>query len=208
VNEVRFQDGKHQTYSRLFDLVSDKAYFVITSNADGMFLRNGFAEDLFFSPQGDYANMQCLKPCNNAVWETKPVIDRIVPTVDPATAEVTDPRVIPECPCCGGPVFLNVRGGSWFIEDPYLEQAERFVEWVRRSAESNLVVIEIGAGFNTPGVIRWRMEQIVHAHPSAHLVRVNPQFPEVPREIAHKSVSLRCGAMTATSAILQGMGLR
>ena len=178
----------------------------MTSNVDDMFVKNGFDEKRVFTPQGSYALMQCLKPCRNKTWPTKPILDRILPKIDPETQEVTDPEVIPRCPYCGGPVFMNVRGGDWFLEDPYEEQAERFSDWVNHK-RGRLLALEIGAGFNTPGVIRWPMERVVHFHPEAHLVRVNLQWPQVPREIADKSVSLQCSAMKAVTALWTAMGM-
>lgn len=207
VNQVRFQASPHPAYHRLLDLVREKDYFVITSNVDGMFAKNGFDENLVFTPQGDYALMQCQTPCSNAVWPTKPVIDRILPRIDPTTQRVTDSSVLPRCPNCGGDVIMNVRGGHWFIEDPYREQAERFYRWLGDRRDRNLLVLEIGAGFNTPSVIRWPMERIVHTHPHAHLIRVNLQHPQVPEEIAARSVALRDRAMQVITAIWKGMGL-
>jgi NAD-dependent SIR2 family protein deacetylase len=205
VNDVRFQAPEHPVYGQLLDLVSQKDYFVMTSNVDGMFVKNGFAQDRVFTPQGDYALMQCLAPCRNATWATKPIIDPIIPTVDPDSQEVTDPGVIPSCPYCGGPVFMNVRGGHWFLEEPYEEQAKRFSSWVNGSSESRLLVLEIGAGFNTPGVIRWPMERIVSTHPHADLIRVNLHWPEVPKEIQCKAISLQCTAMSFISDMWQEM---
>jgi NAD-dependent SIR2 family protein deacetylase len=207
VNEVYFKSPPHPVYKRFLELVQEKDYFVMTSNADGMFIKNGFDEARLFTPQGSYALLQCLKPCSHATWPTKPVIDRILPCIDPWTQEVTDPGVIPRCPRCGGPVFMNVRGGAWFLEDPYVGQAERFSEWVGRK-RGRLLVLEIGAGFNTPGVIRRPMERIVHAHPGAHLVRVNLQWPQVPREIADRSVPLQCSAMEAITAVWKATARR
>jgi NAD-dependent SIR2 family protein deacetylase len=39
-------------------------YFVVTSNVDGMFNRNGFDENKIYTPQGDFQYMQCAKPCS------------------------------------------------------------------------------------------------------------------------------------------------
>jgi NAD-dependent SIR2 family protein deacetylase len=206
VNEMRFKAPPHQVYGRLLDLVRNKDYFVMTSNVDGMFVKNGFEEERIFTPQGNYALMQCLKPCRNTTWPTKPVIDLILPKIDPETQEVTDPEVIPRCPNCGGPVFMNVRGGDWFVEEPYLEQADRFSDWVKRT-RSRLLGLEIGAGFNTPGIIRWPMERVVHFHPNGHLIRVNLQWPQVPKEIADKSVSLRCSAMEMVTTLWKETGM-
>ena len=200
-NEVRFQNSSQPVYGRLLDLVRNKDYFVSTSNVDAFFVRNGFAQDRVFTPQGDFALMQCQTPCSDETWPTKPIIDRILPTVDPATQMVTDPGVIPHCPNCGGPVMLNVRGGHWFVEEPYKEQAQRFNEWLQGTKDSQLLVIEIGAGFNTPGVIRWPMERIVYTHSNAHLVRVNLQYPQVPQEIADRSFSLQCRAMNFVNSV-------
>ena len=207
VNQVRFQVPPHPVYARLLELVREKDYFVVTSNVDGLFTKNGFAEDRLFTPQGDYALMQCQTPCSNAVWPSWPVIERILPKIDPATQKVTDSSVLPRCPNCGEDVIMNVRGGYWFIEDPYREQAGRLDQWLDNNRERDLLVLEIGAGFNTPSVIRWPMERIVHAHPRAHLIRVNLQYPQVPREIAGKSISLQGPAMGAVTAIWKEMGL-
>ncbi len=194
INEARFQSPPQQVYERLFDLVKDKDYFVITSNVDMLFVKNGFDENKIFTPQGDYALMQCLGPCWTKTWEVKPIIDKIASIIDPKTKKLTDLSVIPKCPNCGGPVFMNVRGGSWFIEEPYKEQAKRFSEWIQKVNGYQLLVLEIGAGFNTPGVVRWPMEQIVFKFENAHLIRVNLEYPQIPKEITEKSIAFKTRA--------------
>lgn len=201
VNQVRFHPALHPVYARLLDLVRDKDYFVITSNVDGLFPKHGFAEDRLYTRQGDYALMQCQTPCSNAVWPTWPFIAPILPQIDPATQRVTDSSVLPRCPNCGEDVIMNVRGGAWFIEEPYREQAARLDRWLDDNHDRELLVLEIGAGFNTPSVIRWPMEHIVHAHPHAHLIRVNMQYPQVPREIAARSIALQASALQAITAL-------
>lgn len=200
-NYVRFRPNPHPVYLRLLDLVKEKDYFVITSNADDMFIRNGFESGRIFTPQGSYSLLQCLKPCWRETWPSKPIIERILPVVDPKTHTITDPDAVPYCPNCGGPIFLNVRGGHWFIEDPYKYQQEHFADWIQATVDERLLVLEIGAGFNTPGVIRWPLEKIVYSHPSANLIRVNPQWPDVPKEIVEKSVIFPNGAMETITTI-------
>ncbi len=85
------------------------------------------------------------------------LVDPVLPTVDPDT-QLSDFDVVAShcvCPNCGGPVFLNVRGGDWFVEsDRNLEgqkNYELFLERIRDSKEP-LVVLSIGAGYNTPSV--------------------------------------------------------
>jgi len=201
VNEVRFQATKHPIYEQLLDIVRDKDYFVITTNVDAMFVKNGFDTSNIYTPQGDYAMLQCEAPCTREVWPIKPFVDAILPVIDHRTQEVTDPSVIPRCPNCGGPVFMNVRGGDWFIDEPYLDQAEKYHAWVESKKESHVVLIEIGAGFNTPVWIRWPMEEITYQYPAAKLIRINLLQPDTPSEIAAKSIKFKEKAVTAISAI-------
>ena len=57
-----------------------------------------------------------------------------------------------------------------------------------------MLVLEFEAGFNTPGVIRWPLENVVYHRDRARFVRVNAEHPEVPAEIADRSLALRDGA--------------
>lgn len=202
---VRFRPNHHPIYPRLHDLVKNKNYFVMTTNADGMFLRNNFDPERLYTPQGTYDRLQCLAPCWRETWESKPIIDKILPTIDPLTHIVTDPAVIPTCPNCGEAVFLNVRGGNWFIDDPYLLGYERLTNWLRTATKKKLLILETGVGFNTPSVIRWPVEQITYQSRNANLVRINAHYPQVPNEMADKAISLSDDAFDVVSGVWQLM---
>ena len=198
VLDVRFSGRRAPVYEQLRDLVRGKDVFVMTSNVDALFARHGFDESQIFTPQGDFARMQCRamgRPeCRDATWPSQPILEAIVAAIDPATGEVTDRSVIPACPHCGGEVFLNVRESADFVEAPYTEQRQRLSTWLGSGGDGPLLVLEFGAGFNTPGVIRWPLENIVYHRDRARFVRVNPERPEVPGEIADRSLALREGA--------------
>ncbi len=191
VNLICFQTPAHPIYTTLLKLVEGKDYFVLTSNVDEMFAKSGFEQQRLFTPQGSYARYQCLLPCTTQTWSIKPIIDRILPTIDPASQEITDASVIPRCPNCGEAVFANVRAGNWFVKEPYLEQQEHFLQWLNKSDAGPLLLVEIGAGWSTPGVIRWPMEQIMAHVPQTHLIRVNPQHPHIPTTLRGKATSVQ-----------------
>ena len=46
------------------------------------------------------------------------------------------------------------------------------VEWIRSAMDAPLLIVEIGAGFNTPGVVRWPLERLARTHPDARFVRM------------------------------------
>ena len=132
-NNMRFGEPHHPVYSRLLDTIGLKQdCHVITTNVDALFVRNGFPADRMYTPQGDYALLQCRKPCRNDTWPSKPIINRLLPAVDPLTQKLPE-AIVPVCPNCGGPVFYNLRGGNWFVDAPYQEQCRRYQSWVEKN---------------------------------------------------------------------------
>jgi NAD-dependent SIR2 family protein deacetylase len=165
-------------YLQLDGITRHANRWVLTSNADDLFTRMGFDAERIWTRQGTYAHVQCLRPCSDQVWETKPIVERLLSQVDDRTGELADPAARPICPRCGGEMMLNVRGGSWFVEAPYHSQEERFQSWLRGIGSKRLVVIDVGSGFNTPTVVRWAAEAIVSRLPNAHLIRINLHHPD------------------------------
>ncbi len=90
VNYVYYQILRDATYQRLYSLVKDKDYFVMTTNVDGLFAQNNFSKDKIYTPQGSFSRIQCMRACTNETWDVKPIIDRILPHIDPTTQEVSD----------------------------------------------------------------------------------------------------------------------
>ena len=56
-------DAPKPVYDDLLKLVSDKDYFVITTNVDHCFQKAGFDKKRLFYTQGDYGLFQCSEPC-------------------------------------------------------------------------------------------------------------------------------------------------
>ncbi|MES0884304.1 SIR2 family NAD-dependent protein deacylase [Roseibium sp. SCP14] len=176
-----YQAGQTQVYQDLLSLIGERDYFVITSNVDRYFHKNGFNPDRIYTPQGDYERFQCMTPCGDQVWDGRPSVAEMLPHVDRTTQLVTDRSTLPVCPNCGGPVFMNVRGGNWFIEHPYKAEADAINTWLSENQNKTLAILEIGAGFNTPGVIRLPMEAVATQFPKATLIRVSKEHPQGPK---------------------------
>ncbi|MER6169853.1 hypothetical protein [Streptosporangium sp. NPDC001681] len=195
VTDIRFGPGPHPVYRGLRDLVGDRHHFVMTSNVDALFSRNGFDAGRIFTPQGDYGRYQCERPCARDTWPSKPIIDAALAAYDPATGRVTDPAAIPACPNCGGEVFLNVHKGPEYIPDPYLPAGRRLQAWLDDGpADERLLVLDIGSGYNTPTVVRLPMERIARSRAHGRLLRVNPVQPEVPALPGGRALGIAAGA--------------
>jgi NAD-dependent SIR2 family protein deacetylase len=207
VRDVRFTDRISTVYQDLRGLVGDKEHFVVTSNVDGMFYRHGFDSVRCFTPQGDYAAMQCMTQaspeCRDLVWESRPIVDRLLSHTNASTQEVMRADLLPRCPQCDGEVFLNVRVNEAFVESPYAAGRRLCAEWISKAVAHRLLILEIGAGFNTPSVVRWPMEALAAKYPNARFIRINPHHAAVPPNIAGRSVALRRDAGEALDLLLK-----
>lgn len=176
VDLVRFQWPPTTVYQNLYQLAQhmpEENTFVMTSNVDAMFERNGFDPKRIYTPQGDYALLQCTTPCTQEVWPWKTEIDKIKAATNPKTQALENKALIPKCPNCGGTVFPNVRVDSSFIHHHFDNEAKRLQKWLNGNNQKKGLIIEVGAGFNTPSVIRWPNERIVINNPYWKLIRIN-----------------------------------
>jgi NAD-dependent SIR2 family protein deacetylase len=192
---MRYDDKKDDTYQNLYELVKDKNYFVITSNVDQMFLRNNFDKDRIYTPQGDYGILQCMEPCSeDSYWDAKKTIFDICEQTDKDTHILGKKELIPKCPNCGGKAFFNLNGGKFYLHSPHEKGEKNFINFIKNCQEESdkkkLLIIEIGAGYNTPSVIRFRMSNLAYNINNSNLIRVNLQYPEVEEEIEETSFGI------------------
>lgn len=115
-------------YKRLFELVKDKDYFVLTTNVDHQFQKAGFDKQRLFYTQGDYGLFQCSVPCHNGIYNNEAVIRAMVEQ----QADMRIPTdLIPHCPVCGKPMTMNLRVDDTFVQDEGWYRAnERYADFV------------------------------------------------------------------------------
>lgn len=171
-------------YGFLRDLVGrfkDGRYHVRTTNADGFFVKNGFPAERISTPQGQYKYLQCYGKCRaDAVFHSGPFIDAALPFIDPVSQVLTDDALVPSCRYCDGELTLCVRGGDYFNSGPFRGQErvwQGFVEELDNEEGRDVggtVILELGVGLNTPGVLRWPNEDLVSESSSRQfrLIRV------------------------------------
>jgi O-acetyl-ADP-ribose deacetylase (regulator of RNase III)/NAD-dependent SIR2 family protein deacetylase len=138
---------------------------VRTSNADGLFLANGLDPQRLSTPQGSYSVLQCLSNCRpESTVLSAPLVEVAQSSLDPVSQILTDPDKVPLCQFCGGKMNICVRAGDWFNEVPF-QDGERGWKQFRKdtllSSEKSTVILELGAGMSTPGVLRWSNEDLV-----------------------------------------------
>lgn len=188
IDYARFRPEAFPLYKELFNLVDHKNYFVITTNVDAQFRKAGFDAKRIFEVQGDYGMMQCAHGCHNRIYSDKETVETILQHSHDMTV---DPEYIPVCPVCGGNMDVHVRKNQFFVQDDaWHKAAQRYEEFIATFAEKgNVVLIELGIGYNTPAIIRFPFERIVYNNPCATLIRLNSEYPHGPAETALQTIA-------------------
>ncbi len=184
----RYMDVDNGTYKRLFSLVRDKDYFVITTNVDHQFQKAGFDKQRLFYTQGDYGLWQCGEPCHQKTYDNEE-------TVRAMYAQQKNMRIpaelVPYCPVCGKPMRMNLRADDTFVEDEgWHRAAERYEEFLRRHEGLHILFLELGVGMNTPVIIKYPFWKMTYANPKAVYACLNYGEAYAPDQIAGQSICI------------------
>ena len=60
IDKIRYKTELLAPYKNLVKIISNKNYFICTTNADGQTQKSGFDKDKIFAPQGNYDVFQCI----------------------------------------------------------------------------------------------------------------------------------------------------
>ena len=218
----RYMDAPKPLYEKLYELVKEKDYFVLTTNVDHCFQKAGFDKKRLFYTQGDYGLFQCSVPCHQKTYDNEELIRKMVEAQGfvvgtrieksantlhlqqmqqlKTEKELTLPEgitpkmiipseLVPVCPKCGKPMSMNLRADNTFVEDEgWHNAAERYSEFLRRHKHTKTVFLELGTGYNTPGIIKYNFWNMTDSWDDATYVCINLNEAAAPTEIEGKSI--------------------
>ena len=204
----RYLDPPKPVYQDLLAPVQDKDYFVLTTNVDHCFQKAGVNKKRLFYTQGDYGLFQCSEPCCQETFDNEGLVRQMVEAqgwhieADGALTELdgplkmeVPPELVPHCPHCGKPMSMNLRADETFVEDAgWHDAAERYSEFLRRHAGTKTLFLELGTGYNTPGIIKYPFWRMTAQWENARYACVNLGEAMAPPEIAAKSICLNADA--------------
>lgn len=177
-----------ELYRKLYRLVKDRQYFVITTNVDDQFVKSGFPSQKVYATQGSYRYLQCSKACHDTLYDDTQIIARMVENIDEDLKISTD--LVPYCPKCGEPLDTNLRKDNFFVEDAHWhKQHEAYQNFINGAKNHKTLLLEFGIGYNTPAIIRFPFESMTEKLPKWKLVRFNRSHLEIAVNI-HKTWKL------------------
>lgn len=204
----RYVPIPNDTYDRLYDLVKDKDYFVLTTNVDHCFQRSGFDKKRLFYTQGDYGLLQSSNPHGasaHKTYDNEEICRKMLlaqgfeigednSLIIPEGADIRmriPTELVPYCPDDGELMTTNLRADDTFVEDEGWHQAaERYTEFLRRHEGTKTVFLETAVGFNTPGIVKFSFWKMTGEWPDATYVYLNQGQAYAPDEIKEKSICI------------------
>ena len=183
----RYNEKPLKLYQELYEILKNKEYFVLSTNVDGQFYNSGFDKDTIFEVQGDYSYLQCENACHNKLYNNKELVEKWLRNTK--NCKIPSDLVM-KCPVCGGNMDMNLRKDANFVQDEnWYRQSEKYEDFLSRSKGKNVVLLEIGVGFNTPGIIRFPFERMTAISEKTTLIRINKDYPNSMLEIKNKTIS-------------------
>lgn len=201
----RYMSAPKPVYNKLYALVEDKDYFVLTTNVDHCFQKAGFDKHRLFYTQGDYGLFQCSDPCHQATYENEDMIHKMVEAQgyvidkngmlilpEGIAPKMSVPfELVPYCPKCGKPMSMNLRADDTFVEDEGWHRAsERYADFLRRHQNMKVLFLEAAVGFNTPTIVKYSFWRMTHEWKDAMYACLNYGEAYAPNEIKKKSICI------------------
>lgn len=193
-------------YPNLFRLTDGHDYFVLTTNVDHAFQRMGFDKERLFYTQGDFGLFQSSRPAGASAERTYDNEEQVRAMLraqgftfapngalllpeDGAPLMEVPAHLIPYCPDDGTEMTTNLRADEFFVEDAgWHAAAARYEDWLARSEGRRMLLLELGVGANTPGIIKYPFWRMTAARADVTFVSINKGMAYVPDAIAARSI--------------------
>lgn len=184
----RIEPNALPLYQTLYELVKEKPHFVLTTNVDHQFWKAGFSDETIFATQGDYGKIQCIKGCHPKTYDA---IEMFTQMNQARKACLVPSYMVPKCPVCGGSMAMHLRCDQYFVEDEHWNMAAgNYVAFLKKHKRKKVVLLELGIGFNTPTIIRFPFEHMLHGNGNWSLVRLNLEEAFLPESLERRAVGI------------------
>lgn len=199
----RYRNPPKDVYQRLYEMVRDRDYFVLTTNVDHCFQKAGFAKERLYYTQGDYGLFQCSSPCHDRTYDNEETVRAMVeaqgfqilpdgslylPEGITLSMEVPE-ELVPYCPECDRPMTMNLRADDTFVQDEgWYRAAKRYETFLEAQGDKKVLFLELGVGYNTPGIIKYPFWQMTVRNSKATYACINYGEASCPREIEKQSI--------------------
>ena len=183
--ERKREGTRIQAYQKLYQLIKDKNYFIVTTCIDSIVGQIGFDKEKIVEPCGSYHRLQCSQGCCAQLYPSDTFSRQLRETLE--NQESVLALQIPLCPECGMPLaFNNILRAQYYVQDGYQTQWELYTKWLQLTLNKKLCILELGVGMELPNIIRWPFEKIAYYNRKADFFRVHGTLYQLTEELGGK----------------------
>ncbi len=198
-----------EAYRALRKLIGDKKYFLVSDIFLQDALKFGFDAERCVYPCGNYKYLQSSHPDDELIEaQNVPPFMELVESIHKIITEL-DGNIGEESSFSsiflnGKELYLNQKRQEYskinYNEKAYVGAWGDYMNFLSRTLNLSLLIIELGVGLEYPTVVRWPFEKVTFINKKAHLVRVHEKLYHHTPEIEDKTDSIQ---MNSVDYILQ-----
>ncbi len=174
------KDGeKIEAYQKLSEILKNKNYFIVSTCNDDLIFHTSLNPEKIVTPCGNYQFLQCPDNCNNELIKSGEVVQFFLQS-----------GKLARCPHCKKELIFNHATSSNYNEKGYIDQWEKYTNWLQHTLNKKLIVMELGVGMKYPTVIRWPFEKIVFFNQKSFLIRVHSTLSQISEEIVERALPI------------------
>lgn len=200
--DFMLREPASQPYLDLRSLVGHKDYFILSTNVDTQ-VEKTFPAERICNYQGSAAHLQCKQPCCDELFDAKPYVERMLAGMSGFEIRSED---IPRCPHCGWQLVPWVRDDTFLQGAAWRESLGRYERFVRERSNDRVLLLELGVGEMTPGIITLPFWSMTAKLPDGHLLSVNISNGSAPLQLGSKAEAIQADLGALLSAARTGDG--
>jgi len=197
-------------YQKLYELVKEKDYFILSLSTDSYLEKFGFDSDKFVNPCGTMKLMQCNQSCDEDLYLSDVLLQKaemiLIDAVD-KNDQCSQDEVIAinqsliellsciKCQKCADSIVFNTLDAVKYNENGYLNQWQRYMQWLQKTINKDLCILEAGVGMEFPSVVRWPFEKTAFYNQKALYYRINEKFYQTNEEISKRSLGIEANSL-------------
>ena len=174
-----------KAYNNLLEIISEKNYFIVSTTIDSNLTKYGFDQDKIVHPCGNVEYLQCKNGCTKDLIKIDDLNVEIQKYLDSNENDMVKNHL--KCPNCKEELVFNNIYANKYIEEGYLPNWSKYMNWLQKTINRKLVVLELGVGLQYPSVIRWPFEKTVMYNQKSFMFRVHHSLAMVSSEISDRS---------------------
>ena len=183
-------------YIELYNLVKNRNYFVISTCLDRKAYECGFAKERCVFPCGSYEYLQSKQNDSDEIIkaEESNVFISLISDLRMVMDGKKELYNINKPVMNGVEMMFNQKRPEWFDvnynEIEYRDQWQIYTKWIAASLNHELLILELGVGFDFPSIIRWPFEKIALINIKAYMIRIHEKMYQITEEIRDKAISV------------------